>query len=150
MNINQYIRLNAAEAEVLQSVKAFLADVNDKMLPANRQYDVERFRKGIIVITEVITDGTTFQRLILGDDTGQPRFADRPLMFVDRYTGDVYKPANANQPAAGTRGNVLTAEGRRMLVAEFEPTGRFLYNYGRETRLPNVPVVRLPDGEQVF
>jgi UDP-2,3-diacylglucosamine pyrophosphatase LpxH len=45
--------------------------------------------------------------------------------FVDRVTGDVYKPASWNAPAKGVRYNVVT--GLDVVVSAVDPYGSYLY-----------------------
>ena len=46
-------------------------------------------------------------------ENGVQRFVE---CFIDRETGDVFKPEGWKKPAKGVRGNINTAEGRRALA----------------------------------
>ena len=47
--------------------------------------------------------------------------------FVDINSGDVFKPASWNKPAAGVRYNVLNDESRRVLFNTCDWAGGYLY-----------------------
>ena len=47
--------------------------------------------------------------------------------FVDMNSGDVFKPASWNKPAAGVRYNVLNDESRRVLFNTCDWAGGYLY-----------------------
>lgn len=47
--------------------------------------------------------------------------------FVDRATGDVYKPASIKAPAKGIRYNILNDESREELYATADWSGGYLY-----------------------
>ena len=47
--------------------------------------------------------------------------------FVDRNTGDVYKPASVKAPAKGVRYNILNDDNREELYATADWAGGYLY-----------------------
>lgn len=47
--------------------------------------------------------------------------------FVDRETGDLYKPEGWNKPAKGVRGNIATPEGLWEVVERADRYGSYLY-----------------------
>lgn len=47
--------------------------------------------------------------------------------FIDRETGDLFKPAGWKAPAKGARGNVATAESRAAVIARASISSRYLY-----------------------
>jgi hypothetical protein len=47
--------------------------------------------------------------------------------FIDKKTGEVYKPANTKQPAKGVRFNLLIIEQREWLLENADWAGGYLY-----------------------
>jgi hypothetical protein len=47
--------------------------------------------------------------------------------FIDKKTGEVYKPANTKAPAKGVRFNLLIIEQREWLLANADWAGGYLY-----------------------
>ena len=47
--------------------------------------------------------------------------------FIDRQTGDIYKPAGWNKPAKGARYNLLDEESLQLCFRHLDPFGGHLY-----------------------
>ena len=47
--------------------------------------------------------------------------------FIDRQTGDIYKPAGWNKPAKGARYNLLDEESLQLCFKHLDPFGGHLY-----------------------
>ena len=47
--------------------------------------------------------------------------------FIDRQTGDIYKPAGWNKPAKGARYNLLDEESLQLCFKQLDPFGGHLY-----------------------
>ena len=47
--------------------------------------------------------------------------------FIDRQTGDIYKPAGWNKPAKGVRYNLLDEESLQLCFKHLDPFGGHLY-----------------------
>lgn len=84
-------------------------------------------------ITEIITNGAPIEfyarkgrkylKIMMKDSGG----SQSVHAFVDRNTGDVYKPASINAPAKGIRYNLLDDEQREELYATADWAGGYLY-----------------------
>lgn len=67
--------------------------------------------------------GRVYDKVVRGENGGSVE------AFIDRVTGDVYKPAGWAAPAKGIRGNVATQEGMVALVTKADQYGGYLYKY---------------------
>ena len=66
--------------------------------------------------------GTKFYKVVLED-----RYQDMVHSFVDRKTGDLFKPAGWAGPAKGARGNIVTD--LKSIAARIDPYGGYLYRH---------------------
>jgi len=70
-----------------------------------------------------ITRGRRYLKVMM-KDSGNSRSVHA---FVDRNTGDVYKPASINAPAKGIRYNILKEGDREYLYTHADWSGGYLY-----------------------
>jgi len=76
-----------------------------------------------------IREGRKYLKIMMCDVTSKhedynPRNGGRVFMFVDKNTGDIYKPASLNAPAKGVRFNIDFLVDHPEVV---DPYGSFLY-----------------------
>ena len=79
-----------------------------------------------------ITEGRKFYKVMTCDvkssrDEYNGRDGGCVYMFVDKVTGDVFKPASLKAPAKGVRFNLLNEEQHEWLCDNADQFGSFLY-----------------------
>lgn len=72
----------------------------------------------------VLKSGKRFDKLVMVrlDEPKKPRSAHA---FIERATGDIYKPAGWNAPAKGVRASIFKPDSYK----RFDPHGGWLYRY---------------------
>jgi hypothetical protein len=90
---------------------------------------VEKFEsKGPFKYFLEAREGGKYIKVCIGSNINErPTRIDSVFFFVDKTTGDVFKPAGFNAPAKGARFNIATAEGVESLLNVAAPGGGFLY-----------------------
>ena len=79
-----------------------------------------------------ITEGRKYLKVMTCDvqsskDEYNARAGGSVYMFVDKMTGDVFKPASLKAPAKGVRFNLLNEEQHEWLCDNADQFGSFLY-----------------------
>jgi hypothetical protein len=73
-------------------------------------------------------EGNKFVKICIGSEPRKrPAAIQSVFLFVDKATGDVFKPASFNVPAKIARYNIATEEGLKKVVDVADPYGSFLY-----------------------
>lgn len=90
---------------------------------------VEKFEsKGPFKYLLEAREGGKLIKVCIGSQINdRPTAIQSVFFFVDKNTGDVFKPAGFNAPAKGARFNIATAEGVENFINAAGPHGGFLY-----------------------
>lgn len=73
-------------------------------------------------------EGKKFVKICIGSEPRKrPTCIQSVFFFVDKVTGDVFKPASFDAPAKGIRFNIATQEGMQKVLDVADPHGGFLY-----------------------
>ena len=83
-------------------------------------------RDGISGGFEVET-GRKYHKVWMFDDNGSARPSRSIHAFIDKNTGDVYKPASIKAPAKGVRFNLLDESSREDMLERADWAGGYLY-----------------------
>lgn len=83
---------------------------------------------GIMKYLMEARDGKKFIKVCIASEPRErPKVITSVFLFVDKETGDVFKPASFNAPAKGARYNIATEEGMQKVLDVADPYGSFLY-----------------------
>ena len=84
---------------------------------------LEMLKMGITKVTFIFETGRKYHKILEIDSRG-----DRSThAFVDKETGDVFKPASHKSPAKGVRYNLLDEESRNNCLKYADWSGGYLY-----------------------
>ena len=84
---------------------------------------LEMLKLGITKVSFIFETGRKYHKILEIDSRG-----DRSThAFVDKETGDVFKPASYKSPAKGVRYNLLDEQSRNDCLKYAEWTGGYLY-----------------------
>lgn len=84
---------------------------------------IQDLTRGILPIDYVIESGKKYHKVIFIDGGGQHSVH----AFVDKKTGELYKPSSWKSPAKGVRYNLLIIKEREWLFANADWSGGYLY-----------------------
>ena len=73
--------------------------------------------------TFTISSGRKYHKIVHNDKGGHGSVH----AFIDKKTGDVYKPASWNKPAKHVRYNLLERESRQLMFGQLDWAGGYLY-----------------------
>lgn len=123
----------AQQALVLELVEGYIAalETNDT---ARREADAQRYEaKGDTSMAEIVRKprlswsvdtGRKYLKVVMTYTTGS---GGSVHAFVDKTTGEVFKPEGWAKPAKGVRFNLLDPASREALYAQAEFSGGYLY-----------------------
>ncbi len=84
---------------------------------------LQMLKMGITKVTFIFETGRKYHKILEIDSRG-----DRTThAFVDKETGDVFKPASHKSPAKGVRYNLLDEESRNNCLKYADWSGSYLY-----------------------
>ncbi len=84
---------------------------------------LEHLKLGITKISFIFETGRKYHKILQMDhDGGKSTHA-----FIDKETGDVFKPASWKSPAKGVRFNLLNEESRNICLQRADWAGGYLY-----------------------
>jgi len=84
---------------------------------------LEMLKLGITKVSFIFETGRKYHKILEIDSRG----SQSTHAFVDKETGDVFKPASYKSPAKGVRYNLLDEESRNDCIKYAEWTGGYLY-----------------------
>ena len=101
----------------------FTYDGSPSVQSQYHQRKIDELKNGISPIDYVIESGKKYHKVIMIDGGGQRSVHT----FVDKKTGDVYKPASIKAPAKGVRFNLRFIADREYLLENADWAGGYLY-----------------------
>ena len=84
---------------------------------------LEMLKLGITKVSFIFETGRKYHKILEIDSRG----SQSTHAFVDKETGDVFKPASYKSPAKGVRYNLLDEQSRNDCLKYAEWTGGYLY-----------------------
>ncbi len=84
---------------------------------------LEMLKMGITKVSFIFETGRKYHKILEIDSRG----SQSTHAFVDKETGDVFKPASYKSPAKGVRYNLLDEQSRNDCIKYAEWTGGYLY-----------------------
>ena len=84
---------------------------------------LEMLKLGISKVTFIFETGRKYHKILQIDSRGD----QSTHAFVDKETGEVYKPASYKSPAKGVRYNLLDEESRNNCLKYADWSGGYLY-----------------------
>lgn len=84
---------------------------------------IEKLKKGISPISYSVESGRKYHKIVF-IDSGNSRSIHA---FIDKKTGEVYKPSSWKAPAKGVRYNLLMIKDREYLLENADWSGGYLY-----------------------
>lgn len=112
--ITQYLNESIARAEQTLKIRPDSVSTKERL---------EHLKLGITKVNFFFETGRKYHKIIeLDHQGGQSTHA-----FVDKETGEVYKPASWKSPAKGARYNLLDEESRNNCLLRADWAGAYLY-----------------------
>lgn len=112
--VDQYIRESTRMAE-----KTLESRPNSK----STKERLEHLKLGITKVSFIFETGRKYHKILQMDHNG----GKSTHAFIDKETGDVYKPASHKSPAKGVRYNLLEEESREECLSKADWAGGYLY-----------------------
>jgi hypothetical protein len=84
---------------------------------------IDKLKSGILPIDYVIETGKKYHKVIFIGGSGSLSVH----AFIDKKTGEVYKPASCKSPAKGVRYDLRLIEDREYLLQNADWSGGYLY-----------------------
>jgi|TARA_B100000035_G_scaffold304036_1_gene303274 hypothetical protein len=131
------IEVEQYSAELCERLEAQMLEYSIRMVKRNANifggsredlsdYAKERLKdleENGIEDTFTISSGRKYHKVIHNDKGGHGSVH----AFIDKKTGDVYKPASWNKPAKHVRYNLLERESRQLMFGQLDWAGGYLY-----------------------
>lgn len=131
------IEVEQYSAELCERLEAQMLEYSIRMVKRNANifggsredlsdYAKERLKdleENGIEDTFTISSGRKYHKIVHNDKGGHGSVH----AFIDKKTGDVYKPASWNKPAKHVRYNLLERESRQLMFGQLDWAGGYLY-----------------------
>ena len=131
------IEVEQYSAELCERLEAQMLEYSIRMVKRNAEYfgesreDLSDYAKerlkdleeNGIEDTFTISSGRKYHKIVNNDKGGHGSVH----AFIDKKTGDVYKPASWNKPAKHVRYNLLERESRQLMFGQLDWAGGYLY-----------------------
>lgn len=131
------IEVEQYSAELCERLEAQMLEYSIRMVKRNANifggsredlsdYAKERLKdleENGIEDTFTISSGKKYHKIVHNDKGGHGSVH----AFIDKKTGDVYKPASWNKPAKHVRYNLLERESRQLMFGQLDWAGGYLY-----------------------
>jgi hypothetical protein len=92
------------------------------------QSKIDKLKNGECDYSFVIESGKKYHKIIMVIDNGPDRNVSRSVhCFIDKKTGEVYKPASLKAPAKGVRYDLRLIRDREWLLENATWCGSYLY-----------------------
>ncbi|ADO97996.1 hypothetical protein SSSM5_074 [Synechococcus phage S-SSM5] len=131
------IEVEQYSAELCERLEAQMLEYSIRMVKRNAEYfggsreDLSDYAKerlkdleeNGIEDTFTISSGRKYHKIVHNDKGGHGSVH----AFIDKKTGDVYKPASWNKPAKHVRYNLLERESRQLMFGQLDWAGGYLY-----------------------
>ena len=131
------IEVEQYSAELCERLEAQMLEYSIRMVKRNAEYfggsreDLSDYAKerlkdleeNGIEDTFTISSGRKYHKIVHNDKGGHGSVH----AFIDKKTGDVYKPASLNKPAKHVRYNLLERESRQLMFGQLDWAGGYLY-----------------------
>jgi hypothetical protein len=98
-------------------------ETTDSVQSQYHQRKVDELKSGILPIDYVIETGKKYHKVIFIGGSGSLSVH----AFIDKKTGEVYKPASYKSPAKGVRYDLRLIEDREYLLQNADWSGGYLY-----------------------
>lgn len=106
-------------SESIRRQEFFMASAVDR---AYHQACIDDLKAGICGYNFTVDTGRKYHKIMMNANGSRSVHA-----FVDRKTGEVYKPASIKSPAKGVRFNLLILSEREWLLENADWSGSYLY-----------------------
>jgi len=106
-----------------QQIRSHQRSIKDEVNVDYHQQKIEHIKNHGVDVEFYYDRGRKYLKIIMRDTGGQKHVH----AFVDRKTGEVFKPASWSGPAKGVRFNLMLEQGREWLLEHADWAGGYLY-----------------------